>query len=89
MDHHISPCKTAATFAILLGGFHLVWIMLIAFGWAQALVDFIFWAHMIDLSFVVKMFDTTAAVTLVVITSIIGAIFGYVMAIVWNRLHRA
>ncbi|MCX6787110.1 MAG: hypothetical protein NTY93_01115 [Candidatus Kaiserbacteria bacterium] len=89
MDHHISPVKTALTFGILLGGFHLVWAILVAFGWAQALMDFIFWAHMFSLSFVVKAFDATAAVTLIIVTAIIGYIFGYFMAIIWNRLHRA
>jgi len=81
--------KTALTFGILLGGFHLVWSILIVLGVAQALIDFIFWAHMISLSFVVKAFDPTATVTLVIVTAIIGYIFGFVMAIIWNRLHRA
>ncbi|MCX6786502.1 MAG: hypothetical protein NTU85_01630, partial [Candidatus Kaiserbacteria bacterium] len=75
--------------AVLLGGLHLVWSIFVAFGWAQILMDFIFWAHMFNLSFVVKPFDATAAVTLIVVTSIIGAILGYFMAIIWNRLHRA
>lgn len=89
MEHYISPSKTAITFAVLFGGMHLVWSILIAFGWAQLLIDFIFWAHMFTLPVVVKAFDATAAITLIVVTSIIGAIFGYAMAIVWNRLHRA
>ena len=88
MDQHMSPCKTAATFAVLFGGMHLGWAILVALGFAQALMDFIFWAHMFSLSFVVKPFDITATITLIVITSAIGAIFGYFMAIIWNRLHR-
>ncbi len=82
------PRKTAITFAVLFGGMHLVWSILVAFGWAQALMDFIFWAHMISSSFIIKPFDAGATITLIVVTSIIGAIFGYFMAIVWNRLHR-
>ena len=89
MSQHISPLKTAFTFAILVGGIHLVWSILVALGWAQPLLDFIFWAHMFSMPFVVKAFDPAAALTLVVITSIIGGIFGYAMAIIWNRLHRA
>ena len=83
----MSPSKTALTFAFLLGGFHVVWAALIALGWAQALYDFILWAHMLSLPIVVKAFDPTATVTLVVITSAIGWIFGYAMARIWNRLH--
>lgn len=88
MNHYISPAKTAITFAVLFGGLHLVWSILVALGWAQAIIDFIFWAHMINLPVVISAFDLTATVTLVVITSIIGYIFGYFMAIIWNYLHR-
>ncbi|MCX6786224.1 MAG: hypothetical protein NTU85_00115 [Candidatus Kaiserbacteria bacterium] len=88
MNQHISPAKTAVTFAVLLGGLHLVWSIFVAFGWAQMIIDFVFWAHMLSIPVVVKAFDATAFITLIVITSIIGAIFGYAMAIIWNRLHR-
>lgn len=89
MDHYISPAKTALTLGILLGGYHLIWSILIALGVAQAIIDFIFWAHMISLPLVVKAFDVTATVTLVIMTSVIGYIVGYFLAIIWNRLHRA
>ena len=88
MSQHMSPVKTAFTFGILIGGIHLVWSVLVALGWAQALVDFIFWAHMFSMPLVVKAFDATASVTLIVVTAIIGYIFGFVMAIIWNKLHR-
>jgi hypothetical protein len=32
---------------VLIGGWHLVWTALVAAGWAQSLISFIFWAHMI------------------------------------------
>ena len=86
--NHLNPTKTGLAFGKLVGGVHLVWAILVALGWAQALMDFIFWAHMFNLEFVVKPFDASAAITLIIVTSIIGAIFGYFMAIIWNRLHR-
>jgi hypothetical protein len=89
MNQLISPTKTALTVGALVGGLHLVWSILIAFGWAQALVDFIFWAHMVTLPLVVKAFDATAAVTLIIITSIVGYALGYISALIWNRIHRA
>jgi hypothetical protein len=88
MNQYIHPTKNAITFAVLFGGFHLTWSILVALGLAQALIDFIFWAHMFSLPFVVKGFDVTAAFTLIVVTSILGYLFGYLMAIIWNRLHR-
>ncbi len=56
-------------------------------GWAQRIIDFIFWAHMIKPIDVIKRFDITAALTLIVITASIGYIFGYIGAIIWNKLH--
>lgn len=89
MNQLVSPPKTALTFGVLLGGWHLVWSLLVALGWAQALLDFVFWAHMLSLPIVVKAFDAVAAVTLIIITTIIGYIFGYAMAIIWNWAHRS
>ena len=43
---------------------------------------------MIKPVYFVKPFDPMAAVMLIVITAVIGYIFGFVGAIIWNRLHR-
>jgi hypothetical protein len=88
MNQLVSPTKTALTVGVFVGGLHLVWSILVAFGWAQALIDFIFWAHMFTLPLVVKAFDATAAVTLIIITSIVGYALGYISALIWNRIHR-
>jgi len=36
----------------------------------------------------VKPFDPVAAVALIVITAVIGYVFGFLAAIIWYRLHR-
>ena len=89
MNQHMSPSKTALTFGVLIGGFHVAWSLLVALGWAQMLIDFIFWAHMLRLPLAVNAFDINAVVTLIAVTSVIGAIFGYFMAIIWNWLHHS
>jgi hypothetical protein len=61
---------------------------LVLLGWAQPILDFIFWAHMIKSVYVVKPFDLVAAVALIVITTVIGYVFGFLGAVIWNRLHR-
>lgn len=43
---------------------------------------------MIKPVYVVKPFDPVAAVTLMMITGVIGYVFGFVGAIIWNRLHQ-
>ncbi len=70
----------------LLGGLHLSWAILVATGFAQAIYDFILWAHMIHLAIVIGPFDITAAVTLVIMTGIIGYVIGYAGAWVWNKV---
>lgn len=82
------PTKVGFVIASLIGGWHLVWVILVVLGWAQPLINFIFWAHMIRPVYVVGPFDAVAAVTLLVITFSSGYVFGYIAGSLWNRLHR-
>ena len=84
-----NPNKVGLVFAAVIAGWHLCWVVLVVLGWAQRILDFIFWAHMMQPVYVVKSFDPVAAVTLIVITGAIGYVFGYAGAIVWNQLHRS
>lgn len=84
----INPNKAGLVIAALIGGWHLFWIILVVLGWAQPLLNFIFWAHMIRPVYVVGPFDAVAAITLLVITLFSGYVFGYFGGSLWNRLHR-
>jgi len=84
----IKPNKAGLVVAALIGGWHLVWVILVALNCAQPLISFIFWAHMIRPVYVVAPFDAVAAVTLLVITFFSGYVFGYIGGSLWNRLHR-
>ena len=85
----IHPPKIGLLVGTLMGGFHLGWAILVLLGGAQPLINFIFWAHMIQPIYVIKAFDPVAAVTLLVMTSITGYVVGYSGAIVWNRIHHS
>lgn len=87
MNHHINPTKAAIALGAFAGGWRAVWSLLVAFGWAQPIMDFMLWMHMISMPYVVKAFNPSAAVTLVVITAIMGYVAGYVFAYIWNRAH--
>ena len=80
--------KVGLVIAALIAVWHVAWSVLVLTGWAQPILDFIFWAHMIKPVYFVKPFDPVAAVVLTVITAVIGYIVGFVGAIIWNRLHR-
>ncbi len=83
-----NPNKVGLVIGALIGGWHLLWIILILLGWAQPILDFIFWAHMIRPVYVVKPFDSGAAATLIIVTVALGYIFGFAGGVIWNRLHR-
>jgi hypothetical protein len=74
--------------ALMLGGFHLMWAIIVASGSAQPLMDFIFWLHFIRPVYVVETFEPVRALGLVLLTSIIGYVIGGIFAVLWNRLHR-
>lgn len=83
-----NPNKVGLVVGALIGGWHVVWSLLVLSRWAQPVIDFIFWAHMIKPIYVIQPFDPSAAVTLILITALIGYLFGFLGAIIWNRLHR-
>ncbi len=83
----INPLKAGVTFGALLGGYHLCWSLLVALGWAQTLIDFVFWMHLIQPVFVIRPFSLTAAAALIVFTSIAGFVIALLLAALWNKLH--
>jgi hypothetical protein len=74
--------------AVLLGGFHLMWAMVVASGFGQPLIDFIFWLHFIRPVYVIEAFDPLRAAGLVLLTAIVGYAIGSAFALLWNRVHR-
>ncbi len=84
----LNPSKVALTLGVLIGGFHLLWAVLVALGLAQPLLGFIFSIHMLANPYQVTGFDVTKAGMLVVITSAVGYGVGYIFANVWNKVHK-
>jgi hypothetical protein len=87
MNMKLDPKMSGLAVGAFLGGLHLFWSILVALGWAQSLINFIFWAHMLRLPLAVNAFDIGAAVTLVIMSSAMGYILGCIFALAWNKLH--
>lgn len=85
----ISPNKAGLVLGALLGGWHTLWAALLALGWAQAIINFVFWMHMIKPIYVVEEFRLRIAVILVAVTSCTGYLMGSILAALWNWLHRS
>jgi hypothetical protein len=81
-----NPNRVGLVFGALIGGWHVCWSLLVLLGWAQPIIDFIFWAHMIRAIYVVKAFDPLAAGTLIIVAAVSGYVFGYIGAVIWNKL---
>lgn len=84
-----SPNRAGLVFAALIGGWHALWVLLILIGSAQPLIDFIFWAHMIRPVYFITGFAVLPALVLIVLTTAMGYVFGYIGATIWNKLHKS
>lgn len=88
MTSKINLNKAGLVFGALLGGWHLSWAILVAIGWAQTLIDFVFWLHFIKPVYVIEPFSIGRAIGLVAFTAAMGFAIGWLFALVWNRAHR-
>lgn len=79
--------KVGLVVGALIGGWHVVWSLLVVTGLGQMLYDFVLWMHMIRIDILVGPFDAMASLTLIVVTAVFGYVFGYVGAWVWNRVY--
>ncbi|HRY59919.1 MAG TPA: hypothetical protein P5096_00890 [Patescibacteria group bacterium] len=84
-----SCCMLEATgvgiaLGLFMGGFHLLWVILVALGVAQAIYDWILSLHFISLSYSIGSFEFWTALELIVFTAIVGFIGGYIFASIWN-----
>lgn len=84
----LHPQKVALVFGLFLGGWHLMWSLLVLISWAQPLLNFIFWAHMIENPFRITGFSLTQSITLVFITFAVGYVGGWFFAWLWNRMNK-
>ncbi len=85
----VRPERVGLVFAVLLGGWHCFWAMLVALRLAQPVIDFIFWLHFIRPVYVVGPFDPGIAALLIAVTSTIGFCLGWCLGLLWNWLARA
>ncbi|HLK05392.1 MAG TPA: hypothetical protein VKT53_13200 [Candidatus Acidoferrum sp.] len=84
----LSPNKSGLAVGALFGLWHLLWAICVALGFAQWLINFVFWLHFLNSPFTVATFHWSTALFLILVTGVIGFFFGFVFALVWNWLHR-
>jgi hypothetical protein len=87
MTRRINRNKAGVVVGSLMGLWHLMWALLVAFGVAQSVIDWIFRLHFIRPPYTITAFNVVTAVTLIVVTSIIGFVMGWLFGAIWNWLH--
>jgi len=81
----INKNKTGLTFGFLISSMHLFWGVLVALGIAQVLLNFILDIHMLSMPIIVTPFNLIKTFELILITFVIGYVFGWLMAFFWNK----
>jgi hypothetical protein len=80
-----SLLRTSFIWGMCLSSLHLCWVLLIAAGWAQALLDFIFKLHMLNSPFQAQIFDPLLALGLLAMTFSLGCFYGAVFYLIKNK----
>jgi hypothetical protein len=84
----INKNKTGLAFGFIISFMHLLWSILVALGIAQMWLNFVMNMHMLSMPIVVMPFNLIKALILIVITFIVGYIFGWLMAFFWNKCFK-
>ncbi len=86
MNDSNTHLKAGVMLGLLLGCMHAVWSALVALGWGQAVLDFLFWLHMLSPAWKVQPFDPTIALFLILATATIGFVMGGLASVFWGLL---
>jgi hypothetical protein len=84
----LNPNKVAMTLGVFAAIVHAVRGVIVALGWAPALMSWMLDLHFLNNPFTVQPFNLTRWVTLIVVTAVIGYAVGYIFATVWNKVNK-
>ncbi|MEK7130007.1 MAG: hypothetical protein AAB803_03220 [Patescibacteria group bacterium] len=88
MKQKLNERSTGLIVGAFVGLVHLLWAVLVATGYAQGWVDWIFALHFVENPIMVTEFAMDKAVMLVGVTAAVGFAGGYVFAWLWNTLGK-
>ncbi|HZQ29960.1 MAG TPA: hypothetical protein VFA93_02695 [Patescibacteria group bacterium] len=84
----LNPHKTGLSVGLFVAAVHTVWSLLVALGFAQTLMTWSMNWHMVSGQWSVGAFNLTSALTLIVVSAVVGYVLGYAFATIWNQVHK-
>ena len=85
----LEPVRTGLVLGLLVALGHVAWIILVASGFAQTLLNFVLAIHFLQVSVTVAPFNVATALVLVGVAFIVGLAAGIVFSLIWNAIQRA
>ena len=81
----MSLLKTSLIGGVSLSSLHFCWAFIVASGWAQPLLDFVFKLHMLNSPFQVQPFSPILAIGLIGITFLFGCFYGAIFYLIKSK----
>ena len=82
----VNPHRLGLVLGGLYGLWHLTWSLLVVIGLAKPLLDLVLRLHFLQVTYTVASFNVVTALGLIIVTSAVGYLMGYVLGLLWNRL---
>lgn len=83
-----SKTRCGLMFGVLLSAFHLGWLVLVVTGVAKSLLDWVLSMHFMSFTYAMLEFNYLDALTLLVMTFVVGYVLGYVFAAILNAVKK-
>ena len=81
----VNPHRLGLVLGGLYGLWHLTWSLLVVIGLAKPLLDLVLHLHFLQVTYTVASFNVVTALGLIIVTSAVGYLMGYVLGLLWNR----
>jgi len=80
--------KVALTLGSFVALVHLVWSLLVGFGFAQPWMNWVLGLHFLNNPFQFRPFELGTAIVLIIVTGIVGYVVGWIFSTVWNWVNK-
>lgn len=86
MNAHVDANRLGIVGAVMLAGWHAVWVVLHATGQGQRVMDFVFRVHGLKSDVVLEPFDAGMAALLLLTAAVTGYVIMAAGGLLWNCL---